>query len=488
MNLLNEVNKQQPTGRSKSGIKKMVLILIAVIAIAVIIIASLMFIIQIKIARTIKSSILIDGVKLENLKTNDIIIEDETMYFPIKDIAASMGYNSYNGEYKIQTEDTDKCYIMNGYEAISFFEGKAGVYKVNIEVKDTNNGSNSRKRSAEQYKKYKIKDEVKNIDGKLYVSEEGLSKACNLVITYDEEHDNVLIESIEGSEANLGDVLEQKGFVVPESQTYENRKAILKSLIIVQGADKTDEEGNTIQTASDKYGVVDTEGNEILGLKYNNIEYDAYNDSFTVTDASGKVGIWKIDEDKKSSVIISNMYDSIELLDKDNGLYKVSLNGKYGIVGENGKTIVGIEYEQIGLDTNKYIVDSGNIIFENLIPLKKNGKWGLINLRGEVAVPFEYDQIGSDNDSQSEKENIAIIQEYGLIVLKKQNAYGLMNWEGNLIIDFVISSIYYSNETGSLRAYMESAGKKYDIVKFLDDNGKVKKYQEYEDEKDVWDF
>lgn len=491
MNLLNEENKEHSTEKNQVKTKKMVLMLIAVISTVVVILAFMILIMKIKIAKTIKSSIVVDGEKIEALDLSDIIIENETMYFPIKDIAENMGYKSYNGEYRIQTEDTDKCYIMNAYESTSFFEGKAGVYKVSIEsdTTDSSNNSDTNIKSVEQYKEYEIKDAVKNVDGKLYVSEEGLSKACNVVITYDEENENVFIDTLDGFEAEIEeDVLEKKGYVIPEVQSYENRKAILKDLIIVQGVDKEDEDGNVTQAASDKYGIIDIEGNEILGLKYKNIEYDAYNDAFTVTDASQKVGIWRIGEDNKSSVIISNKYDSVELIDKNKGLYEVSSNGKYGIIDEKGKNIVGIEYEQIGLETDKYVVDNKNIVFENLIPLKKNGKWGVINLEGNTIIPFEYDQIGSENDKNTEKENIAIIQEYGLFVLKKGEKYGLINWEGQKIIGFSLSSVYFSNETGERRSYMEADGKKYDIVKYLDDNGTIKKYEQEKKEDSKWDF
>lgn len=453
MNLVNDNDRNKTSNASKTN--KIFLILIVIILITIMIIMSLLMIISEKMSNVVQSAILVDGVQIKNLQIDDVKIENETLFFPIEDIAKSIGYKFYKGEYKIPTEDVDKCYVMNEYESASFFENKNYVYKFDL----TNN------QTSEKYKEYKIQNPVKSFNGKLYVSSEGLSIACNVKISYDSKNQKIDIYTLEGYfEKKFEELATENGLTLSQSQSYENKKAMLKDWAVVQDA-------------SQNYGIINGKGTEILGLKYKNIEYDDYVDVFQVTDTSRKVGIWKI-ENNSVSQKIKNSYDSIALIDKDKELYLVSSNNQYGVITFDEKIVGQIIYDKVGIDTTKYDVEDRYIMYDKLIPVQKDGKWGILDIEEKSEVlPLEYDGIGCDVSNQKNLENIVMVPEYGLIVLQKESQYGLINWKCEKIIDFVLSSIYYSNASGSKLAYMESAGEKYEVVKYLDDDGRIERYE-----------
>lgn len=474
MNIIGDNDESKKTDKNK-----LFLVSFLIIGVLIMMILMMLVVVRQKIAQANISGIIINNKLNKQLKLDNLIIEEDTIFFPIKDTAECLGYKSYNGEYKIQTEDTDKCYILNDNESVSFFEGSNYVYKINLnnDTSDKNNtysNSNSNTNVNQNYEKYEIEYPVKNVNNKLYVSADGLSIACNLSISADQNKQKIQIYTLDQIEENVKSIVSQKNVELGNNGNFENRKAILQGWIIVQDSNKN-------------YGIINDKGDEILGLKYKNIQYNDYTKSFMIEDSSKKINIWNI-EDNQPVMKTKKGYDTIELIDKSKQLYKVSLNGKNGIIDFEGNNVTGMEYDEIGLDITKYSLENNYIVYDNLIPVKKNDKWGVINNTGKTVIPIEYDDIGCIQDKSANLENIALVNEYGLFVLKKGDKYGLTNWEGQQIIGFSLSSVYFSNETGEKRAYMEADGKKYDIVKYLDDNGTIKKYEQEKQEDSQWDF
>ena len=67
-------------------------------------------------------------------------------------------------------------------------------------------------------------------------------------------------------------------------------------------------------------------------------------------------------------------YDEVEPFLE--GLARVTLNGKYGVIDNTGKIIVPLEYE------------SPSNFSEGLAPVFLNGKWGFIDKTGKIIAPF----------------------------------------------------------------------------------------------------
>ena len=84
-----------------------------------------------------------------------IIIDKETkkMYIDIKGIAQYLNYSAHNGEYKIDSEDKNKCWVESKNETASFFLNSNKISKV---APNTNN----------DYEDFLIEEPIISKDGK----------------------------------------------------------------------------------------------------------------------------------------------------------------------------------------------------------------------------------------------------------------------------------------------------------------------------------
>ena len=136
------------------------------------------------------------------------------------------------------------------------------------------------------------------------------------------------------------------------SKEFVNQKAILNDQLIVE-------------KVKGQYGVINTEGTAILEAKYNNITYLPTTGDFLVED-NKKVGIMSAKRETKVQII----YDSIELMDSDSGLYVVKRENRYGVIDVRGNTKIYIENDEIGMDISKFAqnnIKSKYILAGNLI-------------------------------------------------------------------------------------------------------------------------
>lgn len=158
-----------------------------------------------------------------------------------------------------------------------------------------------------------------------------------------------------------------------------------------------------------KYGVIKNE-NIVINNEYDNIEYDSFNQLFTVK-KDGKYGVLK----SNGETLISCLYDEIDIegiyiyslkgeeqiifdttgakienpkyksvYNVEDTNYKITINNenKYGVVDENNNEIIKNEYYYIGYLENNYFVVSG-----------QNGKNGIMNNEGKVVLEVKYDTI-----------------------------------------------------------------------------------------------
>jgi len=125
--------------------------------------------------------------------------------------------------------------------------------------------------------------------------------------------------------------------------------------------------------------------------------------------------------DGKFKVVIKHQFDAAESFRED-GLARVQLNGKYGVINRAGKAVVPIQYDRIvhdftlkeglvpvqlfreqGGPKTEYIdISSGKSIIpdkyedvggfsEGFVAVSLNGKWGFIDRTGKELVPPKYD-------------------------------------------------------------------------------------------------
>ena len=114
MNLIDESVDYKKKDNSKK-IARIILIFIALIIIAIISVLGVLMYIKNK-----ELKLYIDGNVNDKVKNMMEVDEDGTVYFPVKDIASYLGYQSYNGEYTDKSEDANKCYVQNDNEIANF--------------------------------------------------------------------------------------------------------------------------------------------------------------------------------------------------------------------------------------------------------------------------------------------------------------------------------------------------------------------------------
>ena len=437
MNLIDESFETEKKDNSKTIAK----IIIAIIALLII------FIIGIYIAiiyiQNSELRLYINGSTNEKVKEMMVVESDGEIYFPIRDIATYLGYESYNGEYTAKSEDANKCYIQNSNEIANFVLNSNKIYKLKI----SNNTLN--------YESYYASKPVKAINGKLYATTDALENAFNMSFQYDEEKQRIYIYTMPYLIQTYSSKVLNYGYEAI-SEDFTNQKSVFNNMLVV-----TKNGGKT-------YAVIDVRGNAIIEAKYDNIEYLPYSGDFLVT-SNNKVGI--ISSNKETKVQI--LYDSLELIDNESGLYLAKKDNKYGVIDSNGNIKIYIEYDQIGIDNtkfkennikNKYLLDNG------MIPAKKDNKWGTFDKDGKQIIPFEYDSFGYIATSNKDAINLLLIPNYNMLVACQNKKYALINSSGDIIVKPIIDDVYMTISSGKTYYYMNVYNKNINIEDWLKNN------------------
>ena len=193
---------------------------------------------------------------------------------------------------------------------------------------------------------------------------------------------------------------------------------------------------------SDKYGIIDFEGNKLTDAIYDSIESLTYREGELLTKKDDKYGVININGYISSDLIIS------EKERKELGYIVQNRNSdgiKYGYIDKNGQLKLDLEYNEITRVNDEeqvYIIAS------------KNGKYGFIK-NYETVVDFSYQDIEFDVENK-------------ILILKKGIKYGVVDLNGNTIIpieneDIDINGIYiYTQKENSQNVY-DMSGKEQEI-------------------------
>lgn len=411
---------------------KIILACIVITILAIIGVVVTMILLQQNVFR-----IYIDG-KLVQLKQDTIIIEETgKIHVDIKAIAQYLGYESHNGEYKLYTEDTNKCYVESKNETASFFLNSNRISKMAPDQR-------------QDYEDYVIEDPVISKNGKLYCSPEGIKIGFNVSFDYNKEKNSIQIFTLPYLVKYYNPVIQKYGYE-GVSEEFNNQKAILYNMFVVR-------------KSGGLYGVITSQNEEIISSKYSRMTFNENAQEFYVTNTTNKVGI----VNNKSETKINLLYDEIKMMDKDTGLYVVKSNGKYGVLDENGNTIIHLEYETIGVDATKFPsnnISNKYLLFGNAIPVYQNRKWGLFDITGKIIVPLEFDYIGYTGGANNKVVNtLLVIPSYKAIILGKDDdrkrQYAIYDFEGNEIVPCVLDTAYSVTSGGIDTYYMDYYDKK----------------------------
>lgn len=436
MNLIDESFETKKTDNSKK-LAKIILAIIIVLVIAIIgIFIALVYIEE----STLK--LYLNGSVNEKVKEMMIIESDGTVYFPIKDVAAYLGYESYNGEYTDKSEDASKCYIQNDDEIANFALNSNKIYKLTISDDDAN------------YEYYYSNKPVKAMNGKLYATSDTIENAFNISFTYNADKQRVYIYTMPYLiESYTAKVLDYGYEAI--SDEFTSKKTILNDMLVV--------------TKNKSYGVIDSKGNTIIEPKYDYIGYLPNSGDFLVK-SNNKVGI--ISAKKETRIQI--LYDSLELIDSDSGLYLAKKDNKYGVIDSKGNIKIYIEYDQIGIDNtqfeqnnikNKYLLDNG------MIPVRKDKYWGAFNKNGNQILEFKYDSFGYITSSNKDAINLLLIPDYNILIACQNKKYALINSAGEEKVGPILDDVYITINSGKKYYYMNVNDQTLNVEEWLDSVG-----------------
>lgn len=449
--------------------KKAIAIIIALIVFLLIV--SIALFVSIYYLKEAQFKFNIDGkaISTKTMQTDLFLYEGDNVYISLPDIAELIGYKYYNGGYKQYTEDKNQCYLEGKNEIVTFENEEDTIYKTPENDLD--------------YTYFTIDEPIrKSTNGKLYISSKGLNLACNLQFNYNKEENRITIYTLPYL-TNLY-VTTYKNAAIAEN--FNNQKALLYGLLVVQNVDNTEK---TYSSNNIRYGIHDLENKEIVGMKYTDIEFNEGSEEFIVKTEESKVGIITSEGDTK----VSPQYDALKQIDKNLNLYMATSNGKSGVIERNGKILIYLEYDQIGIDSTKFPtndIKNKYILFNNAIPVQRNGMWGMFNIKGEQILPVEYISLGciSGSGSNSNTNNILIIPDVkGIVVCKqyeldnkKLQYYGVVNSKGKELINPALDAIYSIVSNGQEQYTMIYKGSSYDVINYIQ--------EVYKNDPDIWHY
>lgn len=443
MNLIEESFQNKEEQKKK---RTTTIILVAIILVVMIIIAIVAYLIYIK---STVMKLTLDGQANEKLKSLLVFENDGTIYAPIKEIASYLGYESYNGEYSAKSEEQSKCYIQNENEVANFELGQTKIYKLDLTKPNSD------------YEYVYMKNPVKAINGVLYISTEGMEKAFNISFDYEQEKNTVTIWTLPYLYNYYASKVLDYGYVELDNK-FVNEKAMLNNqLVVLKDKEKK------------QYGVIGVDGNVILEPKYDSITYLSNIGDFLV-EANEKVGIMSANKETKVQII----YDSIELMDSDEGLYVAKKDNKYGVIDIKGNIKIYIENDDIGIDISKFSqnnIKSRYILAGNLIPVKKDKYWGLFNKSGNQVTEYKYDSFGYVASSNKDALNLLVIPNYNVLVACKDKKYTLINSFGKELFATIADDIYMTITGGEKHYYIAVNDQLVDAQQWLDKNEAVSK-------------
>ncbi|MFK7773912.1 MAG: WG repeat-containing protein [Saprospiraceae bacterium] len=174
----------------------------------------------------------------------------------------------------------------------------------------------------------------------------------------------------------------------------------------------------------------------IIPCKYTRIEKISSENYFLVTKGTEKN---IIDINDKSR--FKTWYDELFMLQGGRKLYIVKENGKMGIIDEDEKQIVPIEYQSIA----NYPYKDGSYLARN-----KDGKYGCLSADGTITLPFEYDQLTKSG--------------YNNMITAKNNKCGILQINNGL--PYEIATCDYDDISRGEKVFIVEKNKKFGIMDF----------------------
>ena len=217
--------------------------------------------------------------------------------------------------------------------------------------------------------------------------------------------------------------------------------------------------------------------------KHTDIEFIESTEEFIVKTSENKVGIIT----SKGETKVKPQYDNLKQIDKDLNLYLATNNGKQGVIEKNGKILIYLEYDKIGIDLTQFQnndVKNSYLLYDNAIPVEQNGKWGMYDKKGNLILPIEYEGFGCIAGTSSDKtlnnllvipdiEGIVVSKKYELEKNKSVTMYGIVNSLGKELVPAGVETIYSVTTNGRDEYTMIYNGTPIDVIKYIGEMDKT---------------
>lgn len=194
-----------------------------------------------------------------------------------------------------------------------------------------------------------------------------------------------------------------------------------------------------------KWGVINSEGKEIIPFIYDKMDYF---DKKLLVKATNKMGVISVD----GRQIIPLSFDEV-ILNYEEGLLLARKNIRWGLMDKNGKEIIPFEYDSIEPVLGKIIASKGgkkgvfNKKGKMIVPLEydvikapdfmsgtysvcKDGKWGVLNKDGKSITQLEYDKINDYGFA------------CGRLAVRRNAKWGFINRKGQEVIPCIYDEVF----------------------------------------------
>ena len=392
-----------------------------------------------------------------------IYLENGKVFISIRELSNTLGYQFYNNEYKKKGEDKSKCQIKVNNIYTSYIGNSNKIYRAIVKNQTEQERANKKNVSNDDFEEiedepnvefeyFTVEDNVKYVNNELYASLEAIEIGFDISISYTENNNTVKIYTLDCLEKKASEV--RKDYVSSAEYIYKNKRLLKYGMVLVK-----DSEGNYgVASYTDK----NKEGTFVASCKYSKIDFNEGTSTLaTVTNTDKKSGLLFVNmENKQVEKSTSSEYEEMKEITDKFDYFLVKQDGKYGIVNQDGNTIIPVNFEEIGIKEEKYSDLTCKYILEGkYIPVKKNGKWGLYNISGKKLIDPQYEEVGCDISQSG--DSVVIIPNLsegvtGIVFLynREKAFYGVYNADTGEKIAVSLTEVFKKIENGEENYYI----------------------------------
>jgi len=297
--------------------------------------------------------------------TEGLIITDEegNTYISIEAIAKGIGWDRYlKGIYGRDGQDKNYGYLENNNEIVGFEAGSNIIYKTTPH-------------SVVEFQYYEMNSKIINSEDNLYILIDDLQLACNVrVEKVDKE---IKIYTSEFLIEYYGKLIAEQDHRNNIVRDYMNRKALSYDMIVA--------------TKSERFCVLELDLKERIGPRYRDLQFIEFDKTFIATSPiDGKMGVI----DSKGEPIVPLEYDNVRIISYEPLLYEVKVSHRHGIIDAKGNEIVRPEYDAFGYNVHTSVIDRRESVLiipkvlgdDSGIVMRRNGLHGVINLKTGAVI------------------------------------------------------------------------------------------------------